>query len=263
MQMAFDVISDLHLDTYPEEFDWTGQATSPHCILIGDVCADRLLLYKTLAHLGRCYQAVFYIDGNDEHLDRYDDLGQSYKELAKRISMINNVVYLQDNVVIVNGVAILGTNGWWGFDFDSDNDVDLVREWWCDHYGLTYANFKTIRRASAIDANYMAASIERLQTHQDVQKIIVVTHTVPSPVLIAHDPDLAGKFKFNVMGNKKLIDALTKDTENKVHTWCFGHYHGKVDQIHNGVRFVNNCRGRSNTLWSQYVYHPLRITLDV
>jgi hypothetical protein len=37
------------------------------------------------------------------------------------------VVYLQDNVVVINGVAILGTNGWWGFDFDNTIDPEAVK----------------------------------------------------------------------------------------------------------------------------------------
>lgn len=260
--MPFDIISDLHIDTWEDEFDWTGRATSPHCILIGDVCADRPRLYRTLTHLGKCYQAVFYIDGNDEHVDFYDDLGSSYKDLVKQIDRIRNVVYLQDNVVVINGVAILGTNGWWGFDFDPSQDLASVRDWWCQKYGFTHDNFIAIRRACAVDANYLSSSIRKLQTHQDVKKIIVVTHTVPMPELIEHDPDLAGSHKFNVMGNRHLLEALEQDTEHKVHTWCFGHYHGKVDQLRHGIRFVNNCRGRSGTQWSQWVYNPLRIVID-
>jgi hypothetical protein len=28
------------------------------------------------------------------------------------------------------------------------------------------------------------------------------------------------------------------------------------------VRFVNNCRGRGDTDWRQFVYHPRRIVID-
>jgi hypothetical protein len=172
------------------------------------------------------------------------------------------VVYLQDNVVVVDGVGILGTNGWWGFDFDNTIDPEAVRDWWCERYSYTHDNYDAIRRASTTDANYLIASVKKLQTHRDVKKIVIATHTVPMPQLIAHDIDLADKLKFNVMGNKHMLNALDADTEHKIDTWCFGHYHGKVDQYRDGVRYVNNCRGRGNTPWSQYVYHPLRITID-
>ena len=85
MTFAFDLISDLHIETWTE-FDWTGQATSPYCIVSGDVCRDRSVLVDVLTHLGQCYAAVFYIDGNDEHRYYLEDLGESYQDLVKRIS---------------------------------------------------------------------------------------------------------------------------------------------------------------------------------
>ena len=94
MQLTFDLISDLHISTWDGEFDWNGRATSPHCVVLGDVCEDRASLYKTLEHLGKCYQAVFYVDGNDEHVDFFNDLGFSYQEMSQRIGQIPNVVYL-------------------------------------------------------------------------------------------------------------------------------------------------------------------------
>ena len=90
----------------------------------------------------------------------------------------------------------------------------------------------------------------------------MVTHTVPDPALIAHDIDLEGTMKFNVMGNRLMMQAMAQDTENKIHTWCFGHYHGSVDQFRSNIRFVNNCRGRSGTMYSQHVYHPKRILIE-
>ena len=262
MQFTFDLISDLHVDTWPTEFDWTDQATSPYCILAGDVCSDRPLLYKTLAHLGQCYQAVFYVDGNDEHSNHINQLGVSYRQLAHNVKKIPDVVYLQDNVIVVNGIAILGTNGWWGYDFDLGIDAQSAAEWHQEKENLTDLNVHSIKRAGNTDATYMMASVKKLQTHRDVKKIIMVTHTVPLPELIYHDIELADRLPFNAMGNRFMQNALEMDTEHKIDTWCFGHYHGKIDQYREGVRYVNNCRGRGNTPYSQYAYHPLRITVE-
>ena len=75
MQFTFDLISDLHLPTWEQPFDWTGQATSQHCLVLGDITPDRKQLIECLTHLSRCYQAVFFLDGNDEHKEYIDDLG--------------------------------------------------------------------------------------------------------------------------------------------------------------------------------------------
>jgi len=262
MSLAFDLISDLHIETWSTEFDWTYQATSPVCIVAGDVCRDPDILVRTLKHLGKCYQAVFYVDGNDEHYTQLEDLGHSYSSLTRRLRRIPNVVYLQDNVVIVDGVAILGTNGWWGFDFDLGIDPTQAAQWVQERYHISEAAAKGIARMSNTDATYMISSVAKLQTHHDVKKIVMVTHTVPDPALIIHDIDLEGTMRFNTMGNRLMMQAMAADTENKIHTWCFGHYHGSVDQTRSGIRFVNNCRGRGDTPHAKTVYYPQRIVVD-
>jgi len=262
MSVAFDLISDLHIETWPS-FDWQHRATSHYCILAGDVARDRQVVIDTLAHLGKCYQAVFYVDGNDEHRYYYEDLNASNVDLAQKIKKIPNVVFLQDNVVVMDGIAVLGINGWWTYDLGQGIDAEQSSLWFQEHAQVSAQAAKTVGRMATNDATYMINSVKRLQTHNDVKKIICVTHTVPDANLIAHDLDLDGSLRFNTMGNRFMSRVLSADTEQKIHTWCFGHYHGSIDQQRQGVRFVNNCRGRGDTQYKKYVYHPLRIELDV
>lgn len=261
MSFSFDLISDLHIETW-DGFDWSGLATSPYCIVPGDIARDRKLVIDILRHLGQCYQAVFYIDGNDEHRYYYNDLTASYSDLGHQLRKIPNVVFLQDNVVVVDGVAVLGTNGWWTYDLDPAIDSEQTSLWFQNQAQVPAQVAKIAGRMATTDATYMTQSIKRLQTHMDVKKIVCVTHTVPMASLINHDLALVDTLRFNTMGNGFMNRALSADTENKVHTWCFGHYHGSVDQIRQGVRFVNNCRGRGDTEWRKWVYHPLRIVID-
>ena len=261
MKFAFDLISDLHVDTWPR-FDWTGIATSPVAVVAGDIARDRNDLVEVLTHLGQNYQAVFYIDGNDEHTDYLDNLSVSYADLVARVNRIPNVVYLQDNVVVIDGIAILGTNGWWSFDLDPTIDIDETANWYCNKFGIDYAAATKIAKMSANDAAYMINSVKRLQTHNDVKKILMVTHTVPSAELIEHDIALANTYKFNTMGNRHMQKVFEVDTEKKIHTWCFGHYHNSVDQIRYNTRYLNHCRGRGDTAYGQHVYYPKRIVLE-
>jgi predicted phosphohydrolase len=261
MQFSFDLISDLHVETW-DHFDWTDQATSPICIVAGDVCKNRATLLKVLKHLGQCYQAVFYIDGNDEHMDFIETLDASYDHLSKEIEKIPNVVYLQNNVVVIDGVAIVGTMGWWAFDFSSVVNEELSQLWYQEKFKMSDQSIQTIKNLALADAMYMTSSVKRLQTHLDVKKIVMVTHTVPDPALVAHDIDLENSPRLNTIGNRYMMQALATDTEKKIHTWCFGHYHGAVDQVRSSIRFINNCRGRGNTKYCQHVYYPRRIVID-
>lgn len=262
MTFAFDLISDLHIETWGTALGWSGKATSPVCVVAGDLAKDRAVVVKALRHLGQCYQAVFYIDGNDEHADYLEQLSGSYADLANKINRIPNVVYLQDNVIVVDGVAILGTNGWWGFDFDLSIDSEDSITWYKEKFNLTDSAVNSITQMATTDSMYMNSSIKRLQTHKDVKRIVMVTHTVPDPALIAHDIGLDGNLAMNVMGNRYMMQALAQDTEHKIDTWCFGHYHGSIDQVRSGIRFVNNCRGRADTPYAQHVYHPKRIVIE-
>jgi len=263
MQFAFDLISDLHVETW-DTFDWTGQATSPYCVVAGDVARDRQRLLDTLDHLGRCYPGgVFYVDGNEEHKDYHDDLGASYRDLNKDLKHIKNVVYMQDNVIIINGVALLGTNGWWTYDFDPDMDVESSVQAIQDHHGIDNASAMNITGVAYNDAAYMINSVHKLQTHREVRAIVLVSHTVPAPWIIAHDPDLVGNWRFNGMGNSHISRAVDEDTENKIRAWCFGHYHRPVDRDFNGIRYVSNPHGRGNTPWCQQAYYPQRIVIEI
>jgi UDP-2,3-diacylglucosamine pyrophosphatase LpxH len=260
MQMSFDLISDLHLDD--NLYDCSGMATSSICVVAGDIAEDRISVVNFLNRLSKCYQQVLYIDGNAEHKHYLLDLESSHLDLKYHIAKLNRVQYLYDDVVVINGVAFIGTNGWWGFDFDSYIDSDQSAQWY--RSVMPYpCNTDQIVLQSINDAAYLAHTVEKLQTHPEVKQIIIVSHTVPVPELIAHDVDLEASYKFNVMGNRLLDAVRMVDTELKISTWCFGHYHGAVDQHINGIRYVNNCRGRSGTQHWQYAYYPKKITVDI
>lgn len=258
MTFAFDLISDLHVDTWAD-FDWSAQATSPVCVVAGDVAVDPQLLKKTLTHLGQNYQAVFYIDGNDEHRNHLENLGTSYKRLVDTVSNIKNVVYLHDQVVVINGVAFLATNGWWSFNWASQFSVDHCMSSLQDYYNISNDATRSMLAYAINDSEYLERSLLRLQTHQDVKKIVVITHTVPLGEFVQHDPWLANTYRINTGVNSYITQGLKADTESKAKVWCFGHFHQSVDQVVDGVRYVCNPRGRTNTDWCRDPYFPVRI----
>lgn len=262
MQFAFDLISDLHVDQW-QSFDWTNQATSPVCVVAGNAAMGHKATVDVLRHLSQCYQAVFYIDGCVEHNHYQTNLFYSYRQLTEKLSHIPKVVYLQDNVVVLNGVALLATNGWWNFDFDTSIDTELAESWYMNKTSADDIAVEQIKNMAEFDTRYMINGIRRLQTHTDVKRIVIITHTVPDPALIDHDISLYQTPEFNSMGNRAMMQAMAADTENKICTWCFGHYRGSVDQIRSGIRFVNNPRGGPHDPYPQLTYFPRRITVEI
>lgn len=260
MKLAFDLISDLHVESW-DQFDWSGQATSPMCVVAGDVALDPINLKKTLTHLGQNYQLVMYIDGNEEHKHNWDNIGHNTSSIYKMIKKIPNVVYLHDNVVIINGVAFLGTNGWWSWDFDPTIDKDQCCQWFSSSYHTNQIVPYMIEGIAQTEKQYLYNSVSRLQTHPDVKKIVIITHTVPTVKFVEHDLELADSYRINGMGSE-MLGILNADTQKKISHWCMGHYHGSIDQTIDQVRYVNNPRGRGDTHWRQTIYYPKRIEVE-
>ena len=110
MEIGFDIISDLNLST-EESFNWEGKSTSLYCIVAGNVSHDLRTVLQTLAHLCKQYQGVFYTPGTLEYKD-CGDINARTHNILSICSDINNLAILHHNIVIIDGVAILGANGW-------------------------------------------------------------------------------------------------------------------------------------------------------
>ena len=84
MKIHFDLISDLHVDTWDEKFSWEGKATSPYAVVAGDISRVRSEIGPVLEEISRHYLMTMFVDGNDEHRWTLDNLGDSYKKLKTR-----------------------------------------------------------------------------------------------------------------------------------------------------------------------------------
>ena len=261
MYMSFDLISDLHLETR-DIFDWTDKSTSQCCIIAGDISKNIDDVTSCLKHLSELYKKVIYIDGNAEHRWKYSDLGASYQNILENVQSIPNVIFLQDNMVIINGVAIIGTNGWWSYDFDPSLNFEDSVKYAIDRYDIELSDAMTIRSMAISDADYLASTVSRCQTMPDIRKIVVVTHTVPQQQIVNLDDSFIGDYQYNLLGNSFIKQILEQDTERKIDTWCFGHYHKDVDVVINDIRYINNCLGENGSKWEKKVYHPKRIEVS-
>lgn len=261
MSLAFDLISDLHIEDNPP-FDWHDQATSRFCLVAGDVSKDPATLRSTLKKLGKCYEAVFYIDGNNEHDSNFSNCMSSYGKLNKLLSNPGpNALFLHNKVVIANDVAVLAANGWFSFDCLPDITKTETKQLVCDKEDISHQAVDWMEAMAESDVEYLGRSVRMLQKYIDVKKIIIMTHTPPLPQFIARDSDLAGTWRINANTNTALASILNHDSEKKIKAWCFGHYHWPVDETINGIRYVCNPLGRSSTPWYRNPYFAKRIEI--
>jgi hypothetical protein len=229
MEIGFDLISDLNLAP-DENFNWEGKATSLYCIVAGNVSSDLRTVFQTLAHLCRFYQGVFYTIGPLEY-DGVKNLEIRTNEILALCKKIPNLAVLHHHVVIIDGIAILGANGWEVNTVDLDID-DLYQ----------------VQRARLEDIAYLNKSVEKLQKHLDVKKVFLVTNAVPKKQLYF------GEVPKQVENQTLQLDyCLGNDTEMKVSHWAFGSYDKVVDTTLHNVNYINNSYFKRKPYWAKRI----------
>lgn len=233
MNIGFDVISDLNLGA-EDSFNWENKATSLYLIIAGNISDDLRVIHQTLLHLSRFYQGIFYVAGTLEH-DSLHLVKNRYLELAQLCKPIQNVAFLHRHVVVINGVAVLGANGLYGSKIDATTTLEKLH----------------LHAQQVEDVAYLGSSLEKLQLHLDVKKIVLVTHCSPAPELFFGErPDI-------IEDQIPPIQALLNDTENKVSHWIYGSYDKNVDTTIDGINYINN------SYYGRRPYWPKRIDIEV
>jgi hypothetical protein len=229
MEIGFDLISDLDLD--PEEsFNWEGKATSLYCLVAGNISYDLRTVFQTLSHLSRFYQGIFYVPGLLEYKTTVN-YNIRTKEIETLVKRLPKVALLYHHVVIIDGIAILGVNG-----FNADNPDDI------DHQLIT---------ARLDDIAYLNKSVAKLQTHLDVKQILIMTACVPRKQLYF------GKIPEHVDDHIYPDYCFQSDTEMKITHWAFGGTQTETDTVYQSVKYFNNPYKKVGPYW------PKRISLEI
>ncbi len=229
MKLGFDVISDLNL-VREDEFNWEDKATSLYLIIAGNISGDIHVIQRTLLHLSNFYQGIFYIPGSLEY-ETMHLFKHRTDELRQIADSIHNVALLHKHVVIINDIALLGVNGWYGVEHPDE-----------DNFAKIYRHAQNIE-----DLGYLKASIQRLQLHLDVKKVVVVTNSTPGPKLYF------GETPNNLEEEFPLQDALATDLECKITHWVFGTYNKQVDTILDSIHYVNNVPSKNVPYWPKKI----------
>lgn len=228
MKIGFDVISDLNLSP-DDSFNWEGKSTSLYCLIAGNISNDLRTVRQTLLHLSKFYQGVFYTAGSLEY-EGVDNIDRRTHELQRICRSVKNSAFLHHHVVIVDGIAIAGANGWYGNTLPSDEDSE-----------------KQIEQHRHEDLVYIKSTLEKLQKHLDVKKIIILSNSVPGPALYF------GEEPVTVESQLSLDLLLPVDTEKKISHWIYGTYGKVVDTHINGINYINNSSFKKNPYWAKRI----------
>ena len=169
----------------------------------------------------------------DEYENEYKDVEDMSERTAKLSSMCRHVAktaILYHNVAIIDGVAIIGATG--QYNTTTNTDLKTTAE-------LEFLGYE--------DITYLKNSIEKLQRHVDVKRIIIVTNSVPGIELyFGEEPGF-------IKNQLPLNLVLGSDTEKKVVSWIYGTYGKIVDTNFNGINYINNSYFKRNPYWAKRV----------
>ena len=136
---------------------------------------------------------------------------------------------MHHHVVVIDGIAVVGANGWYG------NTV----------YDESMESLLEVHRNE--DILYLKNTLERLQKHLDVKKVVIVSNSVPSiDLYFGEHPDTIDSYL-------NLSIALLADTENKVSHWMYGTYGKIVDTTINDINYFNNSSFKRNPYWAKRI----------
>jgi hypothetical protein len=207
IDIGFDVISDLNLEPN-DSFNWHDKPTSLYCILTGNISSDMRTVTQTLVHLSQQYQGVFYTPGMLEYEDCDGDINHRTSQLVTIAQKIPNIVILHHNIVIIDGVAVIGSNCW-ETAHEPGKSISID--------DLKYNQYRLD------DMGFLHKTIEKLQRHLDVKKIVVVTNGVPN------ENCYFGQVPEYVETQTPLDTILNADSESKVTHWIYGSYDKPVE----------------------------------
>jgi hypothetical protein len=220
MNLTFDVISDLNL-TAEDDFNWSDKVTGLFCLVPGNISSDYTVVQRTLSYLSKLYKGVFYIDGELEHADDYQNKSENVDLLTQICSAIPNVAYLHSSVTVMNGVAVVGVNGW----YKSHKNLELLESGYISSYMYD-------------DLAYLNNTIKKLQLHMEVKDIIIISSSIPDKQLYYGED----KSDFDEICPTACVVA---DTEKKIKHWAYGSYE-MANATLSGIHFISNpCNGKS------------------
>jgi len=264
--LRLQIASDLHLEFY-DEYPGLQEfliPSAPNLALLGDITAigkpSAIEIYKQfLSDCSKSFETVLVLTGNHEYYqyDRKDTIEDVEIILGEIASEYDNIQYLQEKYVIIDGVRIIGCT-LWGFvpeKYYKTTDPMQNVEYRMNDYRKIYVMGSSGKppkeipleciHTNTIHKRHVAYIREQLrEATESQQSAVVLTHHPPSFECIRReDPAFDSSIKYACASHQKKILSRHSGFQS-LHTWAYGHTHFSCDNnFGNDVRVVSNQKG--------------------
>ena len=251
--MLFQIISDLHIETFKETppIEDFIIPEADNLIIAGDVGHHykENQLFNFLKKICSKFKFVIYVLGNHEYYHttdiKYKHKNKNMKEVYELIcgfaKEIPNLHILDKNSIILKdtNICIVGCTLW--------SQAKKVPKFIVRTPDIDTIKYNNLH---AQELAYIKNMIQYCQKYD--YKLVVISHHCPTFSVLDKR-----YVKFNDLYATNLDYLLTKD---KIHTWICGHNHVNFDLITNGgTHLVSNQRGKPKDNFATFNFTKTKI----
>jgi predicted phosphodiesterase len=260
MQIKFDYVSDLHLDSwinlrqnvriYKEQYSEYLERFFPEkrndtLVIAGDISHYNNQTVPFLSDISKEYKNILFVAGNhdyyiDPSTNDYVSSKDRINKLKERVARINNVHFLDRTNIVIDGVSYSGCTGWY------DNSYA--------YKVLGVSQQKLLSEFNRFpDSHYMYKNKRINYTIQDMEKLclecmqffmenkyntnVFITHHIPLWRYIRDIFKYSAMSSFYYFDSKDVLDGI----ENTI--WVYGHTHDEFKYENDGNYFLCNPVG--------------------
>lgn len=228
------LMSDLHLDSARIKID---VSASDIVLILGDTTFEDENWYWLFDRLDG--KKTIVIPGNHDY-DGHDvaTRDEEIKDIAKKYE---NIYYLNNETVVLDGIRFIGSCLWTDFKADEPylsqkSSMTLAQN--IAHLKTIAYNGKRLSIEDIVQLNDKSVKfLEQQLSETSIYPTVVLTHFAPSIQSVSKEY-LKGENSYHVVSLDRLMGLSDY--------WFHGHIHTSCDYIHNGTRVMVNARGNSS-----------------
>jgi len=248
--MKLLVLSDLHLEF--DNFDLPKSTDADVIVLAGDIA----LGFMNISFANKCNEKfgipVVIINGNHEYYNNgmlLSSMPSSFlnnleSQQLMQVSLCNeNVHFLENNEVIIDGVRFLGCTLWTNFRTNlkqkREDEMLIAKHSMSDFNCVFLSGYKFLTPEDTLKMHNKSRLWLQKELNKDFSgKTVVVTHHTPTKNCSAPRWDNAPKGGFS-----NNLGRFLEKNKKEINLWCFGHTHFSVNKVEHGVRIYANQKG--------------------
>lgn len=191
---------------------------------------------KALGVLAEQFLAVVYVEGN--HFYYHNDFFGRIHELESEVSLPNNVYFLENESVEINGVVFIGATLWTDFQGKDFFKMQYARKNMNDFEVIRKPSGSRLLPEDTVDKFHESKTfIFNALRNAGGKRTVVVTHHGISPLSI-HE-----RFRGDSLNCAYMTDLSNEIIDYGPDLWVHGHTHNSFDYMLGNTRVVVNPYG--------------------